>query len=69
MGSNAEVAHEKENMMECALIVETEHRPGGVQEHLMGVYLDYALATRNPVCEHSSDEEVITIPKTFKKAM
>ena len=33
------------------------------------VYFDYALATGNPVSEHSSDVEVITIPNTFKGAM
>ena len=62
MVSDAEVAHEKENTMEYALVGETEHRPDGAQEHRMEVYLDYALDTGNPVSEHSSDGEVITIP-------
>ena len=35
----------------------------------MEVYLDYTLAAGNPVSEHSSDEEVITIPNTFKEAI
>ena len=66
MVSDAEVAHEKESTMEYALVGETEHRSDGAQEHRMEVYLDYALDTGNPVCEHSSDGEVITIPNTFK---
>ena len=55
--------------MEYALVAETEHRSDGVQEHRMEVYLDYALATGNPVPEHNSDGEVITILNTFKEAM
>ena len=69
MASDAEVAHEKESTMEYALVGETEHRSDGAQEHRMEVYFDYALDTGNPVCEHSSDGEVITIPNTFKEAM
>ena len=55
--------------MEYALVSEPEHRSDGVQEHRMEVYLDYALATENPVAEQSSDGELITIPNTFKEAM
>ena len=69
MSSNPEVSHEEENMMEYPLVAETEHRADGVQEHRMEVYLDYALATGNPVSEQSSDGEVIAIPNTFKEAM
>ena len=69
MVSDAEVAHEKENTIEDALLGETDHRSDGAQEHRMEVYLDYALDTGNPVCEHSSDGGVITIPNTFKEAM
>ena len=69
MPSDAEVAHKEENMMEYALVPEAEHRSDGVQEHKMKVYLDYALATGNPVSEQSSDGEVISIPNTFKEAM
>ena len=69
MVSDAEVAHEKENTMEYALVGETEHRSDGAQKHRMEVYLDYAQDTGNPVSEHSSDGEVITIPNTFKEAM
>ena len=35
----------------------------------MEVYPGYALDTGNPVSEHSSDGEVITIPNTFKEAI
>ena len=35
----------------------------------MEVYLDYALATGNPVSDHSLDGEVTTIPNTFEEAM
>ena len=69
MASDAEEAHEKENMMEYAMVAETERRSDRVQGHRMEVYLDYPLATGNPVSEHSSDGEVITIPNTFKEAM
>ena len=69
MVSDAEVSHEKENTMEYALVGETEHRSDGAQEHRMEVYLDYALDTRNPLSEHGSDGEVITIPNIFKEAM
>ena len=48
MTSDAEVAHEKENMVEYALVAETEHRSDGVREHGMEVYIDYAVATGNP---------------------
>ena len=69
MVSEAEVAHEKENTMEYALVGETEHRSDEAQEHRMEVHLDYALDTGSPVCEHSSDGEVSTIPNTLKEAM
>ena len=69
MVSDAEVAHEKENTMEYALVGETEHRPDGAQENRMEVYLDYALHTGNPVSEHSSYREVIAVPNTLKEAM
>ena len=69
MVNDAEVAHEKENTMEYALVGEIEHRSDGAQEHRVEVYLDYALDTGNPVSEHSSDGEVVTIPNTFKEAM
>ena len=55
-------------MMGYALVSETEHRSGAFHEHRMEVYVDYTLATGNPVSEHSS-EEVITIPHIFKEAM
>ena len=55
--------------MEYALVGETEHRSDRVKEHRMEVYLDYALDIGNPVSEHGSDGEVITIPNTFKEAM
>ena len=69
MVSDAEVAHEKENTMEYALVGETKRRSDGAQEHRMEVSLDYALDTGNPLSEHGSDGEVITIPNTFKEAM
>ena len=69
MVSDAEVAHKKGNTMAYALVGETEHRSDGAQEHRMEVYLNCALDAGNPVCEHSSDGEVITIPNTFKDAM
>ena len=52
-----------------ALAARTEHRPDGAQEHTMEILLEYALATSNPLSEHSSDGEVIAIPNTFKEAM
>ena len=55
--------------MEYALVGETGHRSDGAQEHRIEVYLDYAVDTGNPVSEHSSDGEGITIPNTFKEAM
>ena len=69
MAINAEVAHERQNAMEYALVAETEHRSDGAQERRMEAYLDHALDTGNPVSEHSSDGEVITILNTFKEAM
>lgn len=69
MSSDAEVAHEKESIVEYALAAGTEHRSDGVQYHRVHVYLNYALDTANPVSEHSLNGEVITIPNTFKKAM
>ena len=70
MASDAEVAHhQKEYTMAYVLVAETEHRSDGAQEHKMEGYLNYALDTGNPVSEHSSDGEVITIPNTFKEAM
>ena len=69
VASNAEVAHEKENAMEYALVAETEYRSEGAREYMMEVHLGYALDTGNPVSEHSSDGEVITIPNTFKETM
>ena len=53
--------------MEYALVAQAKHRSDEAQEHRMEVYLDYALDTGNPVPEHSSGEEVITIPNTFKE--
>ena len=35
----------------------------------MEVHLDYPQDTGNPVSEHSSDGEVITVLNTFKEAM
>ena len=55
--------------MEYAVVGETERRSDGARDQRMGVYLDYALHTGNPVCEHRSDGEVIKIPNTFKEAM
>ena len=52
-----------------ALVARAEHRSDGVQEHRMEVFLDYALATGNPISEHCSDGEVIAIPNTFKETM
>ena len=69
MASDAEVAHEKESMMEYALVAEIEHRSDGVQNHRMEVYLEYALATGNPVTEHGPDGEVISISNAFEEAM
>ena len=40
MTSDAEVAHENENMMEYALVAATEHRSDGVQERRMEVCRD-----------------------------
>ena len=70
MVNDAGVAHEKENTTQFAMVGETaEHRSDGTQEHSMEVYLDHALDTGNPVSEHSSDDEVITILEAFKQAM
>ena len=34
-------------------------------EHKMGILLDYALATSNPLSEHRSDGEGIAFPNTY----
>ena len=67
MASDAEVVHEKENMMDYAPVAGTEHRSGGVQEHRMEVHLDTALAAGNPVSEHRSDGESLRSRKRLRR--